>query len=92
MKLEIEFVCCSARDLAGFTFGMASIVCWLVAQVPQFITNIKRQRADALSPWFLAEWLLVSISAAVMANLPHRCQCYVVVSQTNMRRVTLATL
>ncbi len=60
-KLETEFVCCSARDLAGFTFGMASIVCWIVAQVPQFITNIKRQRADALSPWFLAEWLLVSM-------------------------------
>ena len=39
---------------------MASIGCWIVAQVPQFITNIKRQRADALSPWFLAEWLLVS--------------------------------
>ena len=60
-KPEMEFVCCSARDLAGFTFGMASILCWIVAQVPQFITNIKRQRADALSPWFLAEWLLVSI-------------------------------
>lgn len=60
-KLEADFVFCSARDLAGFTFGMTSIVCWVVAQVPQFITNIKRQRADALSPWFLAEWLLVSI-------------------------------
>ena len=96
-KLERESVFCSARDLAGFTFGMASIVCWLVAQVPQFITNIKRQRADALSPWFLAEWLLVSTSTAVMANLPHRRQCNIVVSQTNVRqtnvrRVTLATL
>lgn len=58
--IERYFLDCiyNARDLAGFTFGMASIVCWLVAQVPQFITNIKRQRADALSPWFLAEWLL----------------------------------
>ncbi|DBA67374.1 hypothetical protein WJX79_009569 [Trebouxia sp. C0005] len=58
--IELYFLDCvyNARDLAGFTFGMASIVCWLVAQVPQFITNIKRQRADALSPWFLAEWLL----------------------------------
>lgn len=48
----------NARDLTGFSFGMASIVCWLVAQVPQFITNIRRQRADALSPWFLAAWLM----------------------------------
>lgn len=51
---------CSARDLAGFLFGISSIACWIVAQVPQFITNIKRQRADALSPWFLAAWLMVS--------------------------------
>lgn len=48
----------NARDLTGFLFGMSSIACWIVAQVPQFITNIKRQRADALSPWFLAEWLM----------------------------------
>jgi len=77
----MESAFCSARDLAGFTFGMASIVCWLVAQVPQFITNMKRQRADALSPWFLAEWLLVSIQAAVMENLLHRYQYYIVLSQ-----------
>ena len=38
---------------------MASIVFWMVAQVPQFVKNIKQQRADALSAWFLAEWLLV---------------------------------
>ena len=56
----------SARDAAGFTFGMASIACWIFAQVPQFITNIKRQRADALSPWFLAEWLLVCAQATIM--------------------------
>lgn len=58
--IERYFLDCiyNTRDLAGFTFGMASIACWLIAQVPQFITNIKRQRADALSPWFLAEWLM----------------------------------
>lgn len=48
----------NARDLTGFLFGISSIVCWIFAQVPQFVTNIKRQRADALSPWFLAEWLM----------------------------------
>eukprot|EP00891_Asterochloris_glomerata_P000002 jgi/Astpho2/2/Aster-07461 len=37
---------------------MMSIMFWMVAQVPQFVKNIKQQRADALSAWFLAEWLL----------------------------------
>lgn len=63
----------SARDLTGFFFGISSILCWIVAQVPQFITNIKRQRADALSPWFLAEWLMVSESCACPSIL---CRCH----------------
>jgi hypothetical protein len=29
-----------------------------VAQLPQLVTNYRRQSADALSPFFLAEWLL----------------------------------
>jgi uncharacterized protein with PQ loop repeat len=38
---------------------MASIACWLVAQLPQIISNIRSKSAEALSPYFLAEWLLV---------------------------------
>ena len=41
---------------------MASICCWLVAQMPQLYRNYKTQSAEALSAWFLAEWLLVSAS------------------------------
>ena len=52
--------CCSARDLVGFCCGLASIACWMVAQMPQLYRNYRTQSADALSPWFLAEWLLVS--------------------------------
>ena len=29
-------------------------------QLPQFISNYRNKSAEALSPWFLAEWLLVS--------------------------------
>ncbi len=50
---------CRVRDWLGFSIGMMSIMFWMVAQVPQFVKNIKQQRADALSAWFLAEWLLV---------------------------------
>lgn len=48
----------SSRDLVGFYCGLASLACWIVAQLPQLITNYRLQRADALSPFFLAEWLL----------------------------------
>mmetsp|Transcript_11659 Transcript_11659/g.35002 ORF Transcript_11659/g.35002 Transcript_11659/m.35002 type:complete len:373 (-) Transcript_11659:485-1603(-) len=46
------------RDIAGFTLGIVSICFWVVAQVPQFILNIKRESVEALSSWFLAQWLL----------------------------------
>ena len=48
----------SPVDVAGFALGLASIACWLVAQLPQFIQNFRLKSAESLSPWFLAEWLL----------------------------------
>ena len=45
-------------DAVGFFFGMTSIACWLVAQLPQFVRNFRSGSAEGLSPWFLAEWLL----------------------------------
>ncbi|CAI5516812.1 unnamed protein product, partial [Closterium sp. Naga37s-1] len=47
----------SRWDLLSFLVGLASIGCWLVAQLPQFIQNIRVGSADALSPWFLFQWL-----------------------------------
>ncbi|CAI5516910.1 unnamed protein product [Closterium sp. Naga37s-1] len=47
----------SRWDLLSFLLGLASIGCWLVAQLPQFIQNIRVGSADALSPWFLFQWL-----------------------------------
>ena len=56
---------CSGRDLAGFCVGLGSICCWLVAQMPQLYRNYRSQSAEALSPWFLAEWLLVRVCVCV---------------------------
>jgi len=39
--------------------GLGSILTWMIAQFPQIWTNFKNKSAEALSPWFLAEWLLV---------------------------------
>ena len=46
------------RDFVGFILGLCSLACWMVAQLPQLITNYRLQSAEALSPFFLAEWLL----------------------------------
>lgn len=44
-------------EMAGFCIGLSSVMFWIVAQVPQFMSNFSRQSADALSPWFLLQWL-----------------------------------
>ena len=46
--------------MAGFVAGVLSIGAWLVAQMPQIVSNFRNRSADALSAWFLAEWLLAS--------------------------------
>ena len=46
-------------DYIGFVAGLASIGCWLVAQLPQLLENARTQNVEALSPWFLGEWLMV---------------------------------
>ena len=60
---------CSNRDKVGFWSGMISIAFWIVAQVPQLVINYQRKSADALSPFFVAEWLLGDTSNLVGALL-----------------------
>lgn len=57
------------RDMLGVAFGLCSIGCWLVAQLPQLIANYRRESADALSPFFLAQWLLGDTTNLVGALL-----------------------
>lgn len=44
-------------ETVAFFIGLSSMLFWIVAQLPQFITNIINQSAEALSPWFLFQWL-----------------------------------
>lgn len=66
----------SARDVVGFTAGLLSICAWLVAQAPQIVSNFRTGSADALSAWFLAEWLMVgpfeNSCPDVILMCPHR--------------------
>jgi hypothetical protein len=38
-------------------------------QIPQYVRNYKTKSAEALSPWFLASWLLVSTAASAVASV-----------------------
>lgn len=60
--IEVWFGDCiySTWEMIAFYIGLSSLMFWLVAQVPQFISNWRLQSADALSPWFLLQWLAVS--------------------------------
>ena len=45
------------RDYIGFFIGLSSLLFWIFAQGPQFVTNCKNNSASALSVWFLAQWM-----------------------------------
>ena len=48
----------SSQELLGFYVGLLSIALWSVAQIPQFLENQANRSSDALSVWFLLQWLL----------------------------------
>ncbi|KAF9484736.1 hypothetical protein BDN70DRAFT_797187 [Pholiota conissans] len=58
----------TVSDLLGYT----SIGCWLGAQFPQVIENIKLQSCEGLALPFLANWLMGDISNLVGCILTHQ--------------------
>lgn len=57
----------------AFFIGLSSILCWLVAQAPQLVTNCRLGIADkALSFWFLLQWFLGDATNLIGALLTHQ--------------------
>ncbi|TEB36398.1 hypothetical protein FA13DRAFT_1623639 [Coprinellus micaceus] len=52
--------------------GLASIGCWLGAQFPQVVENIRRQSCEGIALPFLANWLLGDISNLIGCLLTHQ--------------------
>ncbi|KAF8028732.1 hypothetical protein BT93_E1400 [Corymbia citriodora subsp. variegata] len=48
---------CNAKDEASFAFGLISLVCWGVAEVPQIITNFRTKSSHGVSLAFLLTWV-----------------------------------
>lgn len=45
-------------ELVAFLVGMSSILLWMAAQAPQLVENYRNKSAEALSVWFLLQWLM----------------------------------
>lgn len=48
----------STRETASFTLGLISVTVWVVAEIPQIITNYKAKSTDGLSLTFLITWII----------------------------------
>ncbi|KAI9570438.1 CTLH/CRA C-terminal to lish motif domain-containing protein [Boletus coccyginus] len=53
-------------------FGYASICCWLGAQFPQILENIKQQSCESLALPFLFNWMLGDVSNLIGCLLTHQ--------------------
>ncbi|KAK9948712.1 hypothetical protein M0R45_004277 [Rubus argutus] len=48
---------CNLRDDLSFGFGLVSLVCWGVADIPQIITNYQTKSSHSVSLAFLLTWV-----------------------------------
>lgn len=57
-RIYMEYCFCSVRDGVSLGLGLASVISWGVAEVPQIITNYKEKSTEGLSIAFLTTWIL----------------------------------
>ncbi|KFK30302.1 hypothetical protein AALP_AA7G244100 [Arabis alpina] len=48
---------CNLNDDVSFALGIAGIICWTVAEVPQIITNFRTKSSHGVSLYFLLAWV-----------------------------------
>ncbi|KAE7999868.1 hypothetical protein FH972_004257 [Carpinus fangiana] len=49
---------CNLKDEFSFGFGLASLVCWGVAEIPQIVTNFQTKSGHGVSLAFLLTWVV----------------------------------
>lgn len=57
-RIYMKLCLCSVKDGVSFSFGLASVISWGVAEVPQLITNFKEKSTAGLSLAFLITWIV----------------------------------
>lgn len=48
----------SGRETASFTLGVVSVIVWVIAEIPQIITNYRAKSTEGLSATFLITWII----------------------------------
>lgn len=48
----------SVRDTASTALGIISVIVWMVADIPQIITNYRQKSTEGLSVAFLMTWII----------------------------------
>ncbi|XP_064384142.1 uncharacterized protein LOC135333159 [Halichondria panicea] len=60
----------NVRQWFAFWIGLSSILCWMMALIPQLVTNCRTGKADeALSVWFLMQWMMGDLTNLLGAVL-----------------------
>ncbi|CAM0880859.1 unnamed protein product [Alopecurus aequalis] len=54
----LKYCLCSTKDGVALSLGLASVLSWGVAEVPQIITNYKHKSTEGLSIAFLMTWIV----------------------------------
>jgi hypothetical protein len=49
---------CNLKDEFSFGFGLVSLVCWGVAEIPQIVTNFQTKSGHGVSLAFLLTWVV----------------------------------
>jgi hypothetical protein len=58
-------------------------------QIPQYYRNYKTKSAEALSPWFLAQWLLVRVYQSGNHHIPEAVCCQLCTLSTDSLAVSV---
>ncbi|XP_047311721.1 uncharacterized protein LOC124915108 [Impatiens glandulifera] len=48
---------CNLNDYFSFSFGIVSLICWGIAEIPQIVTNFKSKSSHGISLIFLLTWI-----------------------------------
>ncbi|XP_021732665.1 uncharacterized protein LOC110699483 [Chenopodium quinoa] len=54
----IGYCLCTTSDAVSLSLGLASVISWGVAEIPQIITNFKTKSTEGLSFAFLLTWII----------------------------------
>ncbi|KAF5187973.1 PQ-loop repeat family protein / transmembrane family protein [Thalictrum thalictroides] len=70
VKSIFEDCLCDISDQVSFAFGLISLVCWGVAEIPQIITNFSNKSGHGVSLAFLLTWVAGSARSLAWSDTP----------------------